>query len=585
MMIRIGRSGFGLISALALSVFPVQAVERICSVYLESPSALQMQIQQASQVFEAPELGMFPMMMTMMVPGGGQVSMSEPVSLHVFDIGGGRPAVLVELTPATTAEMFLKSLTAASGVPLAPAVEGRYTFQGGVAQVRGARLLVAKTAEELDACTGGAVPALPPMPAIPGVIRVAVAPAAVAPMLNAMKAQCVSAMAAGGPDAAQAQDMMELVFGLYIRTLAQINTLNIGIAVQPEGLLMRSQLVPVGGSTVAGILATMQPVDPAYLSFVQGGALFAMASGSYTLPDQLRQQVVSLYIKMIKASPQAAGIDMDELSAAMRESIESLGTAMAMAGGMTPDGKSFQMQGAMGIVPAISYLEKMVALSNLPVMKTMTLQSGVRIGEAGKRMYKDFPVYRWSFSLDEAALRKQMGAGAQDMDENAFAAVNKMMQVFGSGYDYAATPKGVTFGLGSTSMVEQASDRLMADGADLSESARIRALLSPGSAPVAIGRFGLLDAVRSGARMASEMAGTPIPATVAGLPAGEGIVFADWITGSEVNSALLVPATDIKALSAMAKSMKAAAQAAEMVEDGAVVEELVEDGAAVVEEK
>ncbi len=580
---RIGWSGS--LSAIVLSVLPVQAVERICSVYMESPSALQMQVQQASQVFEAPELGMFPMMMTMMVPGGGQVSMAEPVSLHVFDIGEGRTAGLVELTPATTAEMFLKSLTAASGVPLAPAVEGRYTFEGGVAQVRGARLLLARTAAELDACTGGAVPALPPMPAIPGVIRIAIAPSAVVPMLDAMKTQCVSAMAAGGPDAAKAQDMMEMVFGLYTRTLAQINTLNIGIAVQPEGLLMRSQMVPVGGSTLAGILATMKPVDPAYLSFVQGGALFAMASGSYTLPDQLKQQLVSLYIKMIKASPQVAGIDTDELSFAMRESIESLGAAMGFSGGMTPDGKSFMMQGAMGIMPAVPYLEKMVAMSNLPAMKAMTLQSGVRMGEASKRMYKDCPVYHWTFSLDEAALRTQMGAGAQEMDEEAFAAVSKVMQVFGSGYDYAATPKGVTFGLGSTSMVEQASDRLMADGADLSESARIRTLLSPESAPVALGRFGLLDAIRSGAKMATGVAGAPLPAAVAGLPAGEGIVFADWITGSEVNSAMLVPATDIKAITAMAKSMQGVARAAAM-EDGAKDDaEVVEDGAAVVEEK
>lgn len=571
------RSVSGGVSALVLSVLSVQAADRICSVYMESPSALQMQIQQASQVFEAPELGMYPMMMTMMVPGGSQVSMSEPVSLHVFDMGDGRTAGLVELTPATTAEMFLKSLTAASGVPLAPAVEGRYVFEGGVAQVRGARLLLARTADELDACTGGAVPALPPLPAIPGVIRIAMAPAAVVPMLDGMKAQCIGSMAAGGPDVAQAQEMMEMVFGLYTRALAQINAVNIGIAVQPEGLMIRAQMVPVSGSTIASTLATMQPVDPAYLSFVQKGELFAMASGSYTLPDQLKHQIVSLYIKMVKASPQAAGIDTEELSFAMRESVESLGAALAWSGGMTPDGSSIMMQGSMGIVPALSYLEKMVAMSSLPVMKAITAQSGVSMGEAVKRLYKDYPVYHWSFSLDEAALRKQMGAGAQEMDEQAFAAVRKMMRFFGSGYDYAATPRGVAFGLGSASMVEQASDRLMADAPDLSESARIRALLSPVSAPVALGRFGLLDAVRAGARMATEVAGVPPVEAIAGLPAGEGIIFADWITGIEVNSALLVPAADIKAISAMAKSMRgaamAAAQAAEMEEDGAVVEE------------
>ena len=54
MIARMGQLVVGMLSALVLSVLPVQAVERICSVYMESPSALQMQVQQASQVFEAP---------------------------------------------------------------------------------------------------------------------------------------------------------------------------------------------------------------------------------------------------------------------------------------------------------------------------------------------------------------------------------------------------------------------------------------------------------------------------------------------------------------------------------------------------
>ena len=107
------RFGQWVLPVLVFTALRAGAVERLCSVYLESPAALQQQVQLAAQVFESQELGMMPMMITMMLPGGNQVSMSDPVALHVFDIGSGRTASLVELTPATTAEMFLKSLTAA----------------------------------------------------------------------------------------------------------------------------------------------------------------------------------------------------------------------------------------------------------------------------------------------------------------------------------------------------------------------------------------------------------------------------------------------------------------------------------------
>jgi len=573
MMTRIGRQVSGLFSVLMLAVvLPAGAVERICSVYVESPAASPQQVQEASLVFESPELGMVPMMMTMMVPGVSQVEVSDPVSLHVFDIGGGKTAGVLELTPATTAEMFLKSLTAASGKPLPPAVDGRYSFDNGVAQVRGTRLLLARTAAELDACTGGAVPALPPMPALPGVIRVSIAPSAVVPMLEAAKSQVVAVMAAGGPDAAQAQVVMEMMFGIYTRTLAQLNTVNIGIGVQPEALMMRSQLVPVSGSTVAGILESMQPVDPAHIGFVEEGTLFSMASGQYSLPDQVKRQVVSLYVRMIEATPSFAGTDTDELAFALRESFESLGASMAWSFAMTPEGKSFLMKGVMGITPAVSYLEKMVALAGMPGMKALMGQSGVGMSTPEKRMYKEYPVYHWTMTFDEAAIRKQMGVSGTD--DQAFASVEKMMQLLGSGYDYAATPKGITFGLGSPAMVEQASDQLMVADTKAVEVERIRALLLPAAAPVVIGRFGLLDAVRTAMRLGADITAEPMPAAVATLPAGEGIVFADWLNGSEVNTALLVPAADIKALTAMGKAMQQAI-AAEVDDDGMDDEEVL----------
>ena len=563
-------------SAVMLAAMPAMPAERLCSVYVESMTVLQQQIQKASEVFEAPELGMFPMMMTMMVPGGSQVNVSEPVSLHVFDIGDGNVGSILELTPATTAEMFLKALTAASGKPLAPAVEGRFTFDGGVAQVVGPRLLLAKNAQELAACAGGAVPALPPMPAaVTGAIRVTIAPAAAVPMLEAQKEKLAGLSSAAGAEAAQAKEMLEMMFSIYSRALAQINVLELGVSVQQEGLVIRKRLAAKSGSTVAGILGSMTPVAPEYLSFVNPDSLFSFATGSYVVPEQLKRQIVTLYRKMIKSSPMMAGVEDAELTTMLSQSAAMAGAASAFAGRMSPENRLL-MHGLIGVPNAAAYLEEMVTLMKTPAYQAMMAGSGMRIAEPVKRAYKESSIYSWTFTFDEEAMRKTIQAQSPEvpLDEQSFAGMQTVMKVLGSAYEYAAASRGLAFGMGSPAMVEQAVDRLTAPAPESAEAARIRKMLSPAAAPAVIGRLAIVDI----ALVAMKMQGAELPPEIAAAPAGEGIVFADWIENGDLKSATLIPAADVKTLRMMTKAMSGGADNGGMgVDDETVGTEAVED--------
>lgn len=544
------------VSAAMLAAMPAISAERLCSVYVESITALQQQIQKAAEVFEAPELGMFPMMMTMMVPGGSQVNVSEPVSLHVFDIGGGNVGSVLELTPATTAEMFLKALTAASGKPLAPAVEGRFTFDGGVAQVVGPRLLLAKNAQELAACAGGAVPALPPMPTVIGAIRVTIAPAAAVPMLEAQKEKLAGLSSAAGAEAAQAKEMLEMMFSIYSRALAQINVLELGVSVQQEGLVIRKRLAAKSGSTVAGILGSMTPIAPEYLSFVNPDSLFSFATGSYVVPEQLKRQIVALYRKMIKSSPMMAGVEDADLTTLLNQSAAMAGAASAFAGRMSAENRLL-MHGLIGVPNAAAYLEETVTLMKTPAYQAMMAGSGMRIAEPVKRAYKESPVYSWTFTFDEESMRKTIQAQSPGvtLDEQSFAGMQTVMKVLGSAYEYAAASRGLAFGMGSPAMVEQAVDRLNAPAPASAEAIRIQKMLSPAAAPAVIGRIAIVDI----ALLAMKMQGAELPPEITAAPAGEGIVFADWIENGDLKSATLIPAADVKTLRMLTKAMSGGA--------------------------
>ena len=135
------------------------AATRVLSVYVESYAALQSQLFKGAEVFESPQLGALPMMLTMSLPGAAQINPQMPVALHLFDTGGGKAGFVMEVSPAGTPEAYLQSvLGRAPAADPAPA-DGIHRFDGGAARVSGGRVQMSPSAADLTACAGAASPA------------------------------------------------------------------------------------------------------------------------------------------------------------------------------------------------------------------------------------------------------------------------------------------------------------------------------------------------------------------------------------------------------------------------------------------
>jgi hypothetical protein len=551
----------------SLAVLKASAATRICSVYLESYSALQAQLFLGAQVFEAPQLGALPMMITMGLPGAAQMDNGKPVALHVLDIGAGKTGLVIELTPSTTAEAYLQAIAGADK-QLPPPVEGLYVLEKGVAaRIVGTRLLLAPKADDPEALLGKEAGALPAMPALPGVIRVSVSPAALKPLLENFKKTLAALPATGAPNAEQGRRSMEAAFNFYALFLDQIDALHIGLNIQAEGLFIRSRLAPKPGSDIAATVATIKPIPASQLAFIEKDSLFSFASGNYTLPPALKRQIVDLYTQMAASSPLYEASQTNELTTVMNQSMRVIGAPMAFTGNLPTNSQALLVQGVMGVSNPGAYLNDQLAMMKTPAFQKLMKLSGMVLPEPTQRGFKGLTVYTWKSLFDEKALAKALRDALptntppeklEAVTQASMASMGFVMKLFGGGYEYAATSKELVFGMGSPAMIEQAVGRMQAPAGSSPEAERIRKLLAPSAAPHAMGRLslgGVLELVMS---TQPELAAS-LKKDAQALPASEGTVFADWVASGEILSALLIPPSEIKALTAQTQAIQAQA--------------------------
>jgi hypothetical protein len=542
----------------------VSAATRICSVYLESYSALQKQLFLGAEVFQAPQLGALPMMITAGLPGAAQMDNGQPVALHVLDCGDGETGLVVEVTPSGTAEAYLQAIIGAEAKLPAPA-DGVYTLENGTgAKIVGGRLLLAPRVGKTPVSLGKDVEKLPSMPAVPGVIRVSVSPSALKPLMQKLKLAMAAAPATGAANAEQGRRSVESMLDFYGLMLAQIDAMHMGINIQAEGLFIRSRLAPKPGSDLASLVASGKPLSAAQLAFIEKDSLFGYASGGYTLPETLKRQCLDLYAKMVALSPLYGASQTNELVAVMNQSMRVLGSPMAFTGNLPTNSQTFLMQGAMGVPNPVAYLNDQLAMMRSPAFQKLMSQSGMEIPEPTTRTCKGLKVYTWKNMFDEKALAKVLRASlpsntppeqVEAATQASMASMRAMLKFFSSGYEYAATPKAIVFGMGSPAMIEQALDRTQAPaGGTAAEAERITKLLSPSAAPHSLGRLSLGGLMRFALSTQPEAASLMKGALAA--PAGEGLAFAEWFANGEALSALLIPASEIKSVTALAQGVK-----------------------------
>ena len=551
----------------SFAILSGSAATRICSVYLESYSALQKELFLGAEIFQAPQLGALPMMITKTLPGAVQMDNGKPVALHILDLGAGKTGYVLEVTPAGAAEAYLQAIAGADAKLPAP-MDGLYKLpDGSFARIVGGRVLLAPKSADAEACLGKGSDSLPAMPAIQGVIRVSVSPAALMPMLSNFKKTMAAMPATGGSKADQSRRSLEAVFDFYGLFLGQMNALHIGIDVQNEGLFFRTRLAPKPGSDIAAIVASVKPVPSSERAFIEAGSLFSYAAGNYALPPALKAQIVDLYTKMLTLTPNFEAAQTNELAAVMNQSMQVIGAPMGFNGSLSTNSRTLFVQGVMNISNPGAYLDRQLAMMKTPAYQKMMSQSGMKISEPTQRAYKGVTIHTWSNLFDEKTFAKLMrdalptNTPPQDVEAATQASMGPMravMQLFCNGYEYAATPKGVVFGMGSPAMIERTISRVQAPSGLSLEASRIQKLFAPATSPYVLGRFSLSGLMSLVLSSQPEMAAA-MQKLAQAQPAGEGVVFAHWTNSGEACSALLIPPSEIKAVTAQTQAIQAQA--------------------------
>lgn len=517
---------------------------RVMSVYLESIAAMQGQLFQAAQVFDAPELGTAPMMMSMMIPGYALVDRDASIGVHIYAGDAGEYGFVLELTPLGSAEALLETLLASQGISLPEPVDGRYVTDQGVAQVYDTRLLIGKDVSVLDIALAAGIPA--GMPGVPGMIRMQVAPQQLAALFDHLDQMMKQALA----EEPEHAEMMQQVMGMYRTLFAQMASYELGIGVREHGLEVRSRVIPVPDRALARIMQSLQGVKPAWVESLAQDNILGVVTGAYEMPEDMLRGLVALYVTWMQSLPGDFSLEPDLVQAMFEPTIETAGAPSFMQASMT-DGGAFRFSSGMLVDNAAGVLAQMMEVMGSDAYRCSMEMSGITMSqEPVTRMVDDVAVHRWNMEVNEEVfLRKMEEASGAEVGPDQLALAKKIMEPFLSGYDYAATAHGVVFGITDDVGISRAIALLGADAA--ADAAASRTLLDRVDAPVvpyAVARIDVLALYRLVRAFGVEA-----------LPAiarqGEGIVFAAWRQGPGVEQVIQIPASDIQAIRQALNSM------------------------------
>ncbi len=527
---------------------PVMGATRILSLYVESFAAFQRQLFQAAELFEAPELGMAPMMLSMSIPGVAEIDREQPIGLHMYaQEGADEPALVLEVSAASSVEALLVALLAARGEQTLPeAVDGRYVTANVVAQADGKRVLLANSEADLELALQDTLPSS--LPAVPGVIRLTTMPAKLGGLLD----QAQAVMQATTAQTPQQQAFMSELLTLYRLGLEQIATYEQGLGISAKGLEIRSRVLPVAGRATESIIASLQPVPEEWISEVAGDALFGVVAGAYHVPEDVLQRVLDRYLSMFSHVGAEMSMDMDLMRNLMEPSLATVGTPSFFFANVKEDLSRLWYFGGAAYSGAPALLSSMLEWHASEAYVEHMKQSGMVVSAPETRTVADTTVYRWNVDVDEEQFQQKIekaGGAAGTLDIET---MQKILSFFMSGYDYAATDQGLAFAAGGEAApIGRALDLLAGrQKVAASKGAALMAMLEPPVAPYGIGRFDLFGLMSLSGKLGNQ-------APIALPESGEGILFAGWQIDGVVEQVLLVPAADIKALS---KAIRAATQ-------------------------
>ena len=549
----------GLVSVLLTFAFCLNAsaaATRICSVYAESFSELQKQIFKGAEIFEAPVLGALPMMITGAMPGAAQMDNGKPVALHVLDIGGGKTELVVEVTPSGEPQAFIKALAGGADAAIPEPENGIYKLGEGMAvKVAGGRLFFAPMATKPAAALADGLEKLPGLPALPGVIRLAVAPSALTPFLEEFKKNMPIPPNKDGEDDEKARGAVYAMMDYYASLLGQIDALYLGLDIQQEGLFIRTRLAPKEGSDMAAWIASVKPAAPADLAFIEKGSLISYVAGQSVLPEKMKKQLVDYYIGLVAMSPMFSSVSTNEMAVALGNSFKTMGAPAAFTCRPPADDGALRVLGKYTFDDPAAYVAEQLALQKNPAMQKFSMMTGEPRERTGK---DDLKIVSWTNMFDEKALTdmlREAGMAQEDIDKamkSPLETIGHIGKLLGNTYEFAADGKHVVWGMGAPAMVEEAAERARNAKKASAEAERIEALLKPSGDPNSLGLISLSEMFRLGIGLSdAKLAGA-----AKAVPAGEGIAFTGWPFKGEVLTALLVPPSEVKAITALVQVMQ-----------------------------
>ncbi len=527
----------GVLTASLLMIQSVKGESRVMSFHLESIAALQAQLFQAAQIFDAPELGSAPMMFNMMVPGYAQLDRDASLAVHIYSGDAGQFGMVIDLQTLGAPETFLGSIFASQGLPLPDPIDGRYVSEQGVAQIHQNRVIMGQDGDALDMAFRVGIPEDLPDD-IPGLLRIDMEPAQLMSLLDHFQSMTEDVM----PDDHEHAEMFEEVLGLYRAVFGQISSYKFGIRVQEHGLEFSSRVQPKENRALATIIDSLQGVHTGWIPRLEQEQVFGVVTGGYDVPEELMHRLLDMYIGWMQNMSHDMAMDADVMRASMQPTIKTIGSPSFVFADVTDTG-ALDIVSGITLDHADKVLAQMIELTQSEAYQTSMAQSGMKMSEPQQREIEGVDVYRWSIELDEELFLQQMEeAGGAEVDLEHWKVMQSMMEKFFSGYDYAATADGLIFSMSDEAGLIRAMALLReAQDADGKVSSVLLERIGAPVMPYAIGRLDLLALLRS----IRSLGVTQIPLISA---EGEGVVFAGWREDDGVAQTILIPASDIRAI-------------------------------------
>ncbi len=558
-----------LVAALSFTLNSV-AAERLATLYIESYNELQRQLTLGTEIFEAPQLAAAPLLLNAALPAMNAVDPDKPIALHLLELDNNSTEGVFEVTPAGELEALLRMIAGIEDNDrLAPPENNIYLLgKDMAARLAGGRLFFYRGKNHTLALADG-LELLPAMPAMPGALRISIAPATLASRMDGLMDQLNNmnnvAVQTTNPET------LEAMVKFYQNQVKQIAEVHLGIAIQQEGLFIRSRTAPVAESDLAQQIVSAQPLEPSQLALISKDAMINYASGKTTLQPDNAKASLDFWISLIENSNADKKGDIKKLTDIWANLMQLAGAPYAYTVD-TPAEKDtpLPLRGFIQYPQAEDFVTQQNQLLESDEIQALFKEANPDSPPLPlKRTHNNIAIFNLPGTFNEESFKEnllknlpaEMGEEEREKTlKRALESARNSAKLFSYGYDYAALKDSLIFGMGNKEQIEQViAERQNQQAAPSAAATRIEELISPSGKLHTIGSLSIAKLIVSFATDKKLIDG------IKEQPAGEGILFGSWRIDDEMLGVTLLTPSEIKVIST---AIQAQAQARDRGQQG-----------------